>query len=298
MALRFHAPGDVRLEALPDPDPGAGEVVIRVDAALTCGTDRKTFRRGHPVLLGPPPAPFGHEYAGTVVASRADRFVPGDRVAGANSAPCDECRQCRRGREELCERLFPLLNGAYAEYLRIPARIVERNVHHVPAGLAPELAALVEPLACAIHGAEGATGDVAVVGRGPLGRMLSLLTGGVALGRDDGGERYDWVIEAAGTPEAWQRAIDLVRPGGTVILFGGCARGSTVAVDTYRLHYEALTLRGVFHHRPRDVAAAIELLARDGERFRPLLAGETDLAGVVGALTSGSREKVVVRPCA
>ncbi len=295
-ALRFHAPLDVRLEEVPDPAPGPGEVVIRVEAALTDGTDRKAYQRGHPVLLGPPPAPFGHEYAGVVAASRSERFAPGDRVAGANSAPCGACRPCRRGREELCERLFPLLNGAYAELLRIPAPIVERNLHRVPDGLPLEVAAMVEPLACAVHGVEGAEGDVAVLGRGPMARMLAALAGAPALGRDAGG-RYDHVIEAAGTAEAWSRAVELARPGGTVVLFGGLPRGTELRVDSYRLHYEALTLRGVFHHRPRDVRRALDLLAADPARFRPLLDGETTLDGVAAALEAGGG-KVVVRPCA
>jgi L-iditol 2-dehydrogenase len=294
-ALRFHGPGDARLETVPDPAPGPGEIVIRVEAALTDGTDRKALLRGHPVLLGPPPSPFGHEYAGVVVESRSERFAPGDRVTGANSAPCGECRPCRRGREALCERLLPLLNGAYAELLRIPAHIVRTNVHRVPDGLAFEVAAMVEPLACAVHAADGVDGDVAILGRGPMGRMLAAVTGAPALGRDADGA-WDTVIEAAGTESAWRRAVDLVRPGGTVVLFGGLPRGTTLPVDTYRLHYEALTLRGVFHHRPRDVRRALELLVAEPSRFRTLLAGETDLDGTVAALESGAG-KVVVRPC-
>ena len=106
--------------------------MIRVEAALTCGTDAKTYRRGHPVLLGPPPAPFGHEYAGTVLrAGPGAPFRSGERVAGANSAPCGACRTCRRGAEPLCENLFPLLNGAYAEELLVPARIAAVNVHRL-----------------------------------------------------------------------------------------------------------------------------------------------------------------------
>jgi L-iditol 2-dehydrogenase len=295
-ALIFHAPGDARIQEVPDPVPGPGEIVIRIEAALTDGTDRKAFRRGHPVLLGPPPAAFGHEYAGVVIASESERFQPGDRVTGANSAPCGECRQCLRDREELCERLMPLLNGAYAELLRIPERIVRTNVHHVPDDVPFEIAAMVEPLACAVHAAEGVDGEVAVLGRGSMGRMLAAVTGARVLGRQDDG-RWDTVIEAAGTPDAWARAINLVRPGGTVVFFGGLPRGTELAVDTYRLHYEALTLRGVFHHRPRDVRRALAILSGEPSRFRDLLTGETDLDGTVAALRAGGG-KVLVRPCA
>jgi L-iditol 2-dehydrogenase len=111
-AAIFHAPLDVRIEQVPDPEPGPGDVVIRVEAAVTDGTDAKCYRRGHPVLLGPPPSPFGHEYAGTVVATGAGaRFHAGDRVAGANSAPCGTCRRCLAGEEPLCEHLLPLLRS-------------------------------------------------------------------------------------------------------------------------------------------------------------------------------------------
>ena len=116
MAARYWAPRDVRVEQVAEPEPGAGEVVLRVEAALTCGTDAKCYRRGHPVLLGPAPAPFGHEYAGVVVARGEDApFREGDLVCGVNSAPCGTCTACAAGREELCSDLYPLLNGAYAQ---------------------------------------------------------------------------------------------------------------------------------------------------------------------------------------
>ena len=146
-ALIFHGPGDLRVEDVPDPVPGPGDVLVQVEVALTDGTDAKAFRRGHPVLLGPPPSPFGHEFCGTDVAL-------GRRVVAANSAPCGACGQCARGRETLCENLLPLLNGAYAELLLVPERIARRNLLAVPPGLAPEIAALVEPLACCLHGVQ------------------------------------------------------------------------------------------------------------------------------------------------
>ena len=176
-AARFYAPRDVRVERVAVPRPGPGEVLVRVLAATTCGTDLKAFRRGHPVLLGPPPAPFGHEYAGEVVAVGAgvERWQPGMRVVGANSVPCGECFYCARGRESLCERLT-LWNGAYAEYALIPANIVARNLYLLPDGVEPSAAALAEPLACALHGVEDAgvaPGEtVAILGSGALGLLL------------------------------------------------------------------------------------------------------------------------------
>ncbi len=180
LAALFYAPLDVRLEELPVPQPGAGEVLLQVAAATTCGTDLKTFRRGHPVLFQRTPAGFGHEVAGIVAATGAGvtQCTEGDAIVVANSAPCLNCFYCRRGRFSLCEDLL-VLNGAYAEYLLVPARIVQQNLYHLPALISFSAAALSEPLACALHGIEASeihAGDtVAILGAGPLGLMLAAL---------------------------------------------------------------------------------------------------------------------------
>jgi L-iditol 2-dehydrogenase len=314
-AARFWAPLDVRIEDVPEPQPGPGELLLQVDAALTCGTDAKCYKRGHPILLGPAPARFGHEYAGTVVAAgEGAPFAPGDRVCGANSSPCGGCGPCRRGREELCQDLYPLLNGAYAELLVVPARIAAVNVHRIPDDLDAEVAAAVEPLACAVHAAEdvgAAPGvNVAVLGKGPLGRMIALACearGATCelMGREDVGseERYDAIVEAAGSVEAWERAIALAAPGATVVLFGGPPRGTSIAVDTYQLHYEGVTLRGSFHHRPKDVRCALGLITRNPGAIASLLTHEYALDDVVEPLRRSAglepREgllKAVIRP--
>jgi L-iditol 2-dehydrogenase len=286
----------VRLEELPDPVPAEGDVLLQVEVALTDGTDLKAYRRGHPVLLGPPPSPFGHEVCGVEVGS-------GRRVVPANSAPCGECPPCRRGRETLCEHLLPLLNGAYAELLLVPERIARRNLLPVPAGLAPELAAMTEPLACCLHGVEAAgieRGDtVAVVGLGPIGLMLCACVtdlGGCPVGVGSREERRalaplfgavaadpegaDVVIEAAGTVAAWERALALVRPGGTVLAFGGLPRDARVEVDPYRIHYEEVRLVGAFHHAPRHLRAALAFLASGAFPFERLVTHEVGLDGV------------------
>ena len=210
----------------PSASPG-GRGALEIEAALTCGTDAKCYKRGHPVLLGPLPARFGHEYAGVVVAAGEDApFAEGDRVCGANSAPCGACRACALDREELCDDLYPLLNGAYAERLLIPSRIAKINLHRVPDGIDMAVAASIEPVACAIHAAEDAGAApgvrVGVVGTGPLGRMIvaACRARGAEcdlLGRGEGEPRsYAAVVEAAGTLEAWRSAIELTEPGGTV----------------------------------------------------------------------------------
>lgn len=180
LAALFYAPLDVRLEELPIPQPGPGEILLQVAAATTCGTDLKTFRRGHPVLFQRTPAGFGHEVAGIVAATGAGvtQCKEGDAVVVANSAPCQQCFYCRRGQFSLCEDLL-FLNGAYAEYLLIPARIVRLNLYCLPPTVSYIAAALTEPLACALHGVEASDihpGDtVAILGSGPLGLLLTAL---------------------------------------------------------------------------------------------------------------------------
>jgi L-iditol 2-dehydrogenase len=271
-AARLYAPGDLRVEDGPKPEPAPGDVLVQIEVALTDGTDLKTFRRGHPLLLSDPPVAFGHEFCG---------LVDGRRVVAANSAPCGECDGCRRG--EQCRQLA-FLSGAYADWLVVPERIARVNLHEVPRGVPAEVAAMVEPLACCLRGVERAgvrAGDtVAILGAGPIGLMLAACVadaGGwpvVVGGRDErralvtefgaepgDGRGVDVVIEAAGTEDAWRDAAELVRPGGTVVMFGGLPRDARPPVDAYRLHYDELTIRGSFHHTPATVRAALGFLA-------------------------------------
>jgi len=176
-AMRFYQPRDLRLDTLPLPQPAHGELLLRIGTALTCGTDLKCFRRGHPVLLSQLPSPFGHEFAGTVAAVGlgVTRFAVGDRVVAANSAPCGHCFYCQHQQPNLCENLL-LLNGAYADYLILPAPIVAVNTHKLPPHLPFELAAFTEPLAVAMRGVLGvnvqAGEHVALLGLGPIGQLM------------------------------------------------------------------------------------------------------------------------------
>ena len=176
-AARLEGRRDVRMVDVPEPVPGPGEVVLRIDAALTCGTDAKVFRRGYHARMIQPPALFGHEYAGTVeaVGEGVIGFAVGDEVVGANSAPCRVCEYCERDRPALCEDLL-FLNGAFAERLLIPARIVRQNLWPRPHGLDPRQAAAAEPLACVLKGVdvlEPRTGDRALLlGAGPIALMF------------------------------------------------------------------------------------------------------------------------------
>ena len=179
---------DVQIETVDVPEIGKGDVLVRVRAALTCGTDVKVFRRGYHARMIVPPALFGHELGGDIVAMGKDvrGFKMGQRVVAANSAPCGECFYCQHNQENLCEDLL-FNNGAYAEYIRIPERIVRRNMYEVPDHVSYQDAALVEPLACVLRGLEESgvrPGDtVAVIGLGPIGMMFVRLAKAVCNAR-------------------------------------------------------------------------------------------------------------------
>src|SRR5213079_3607942 len=168
---------DVKIEKVPIPRVGDGEVLVKVQVALTCGTDLKVYQRGYHARMIVPPALFGHELAGVIeeVGQNVRGFKKGMRVVALNSAPCQMCFYCSKHQENLCEDLL-FNNGAYAEYIRIPRRIVETNMLAVPSDVTYEEAAMVEPLACVLRGLHETgveIGDtVAVIGAGPIGLMF------------------------------------------------------------------------------------------------------------------------------
>ena len=173
----LHGKEDLRMERIGVPSVGPADILVRVKAALTCGTDLKVFRRGHHARMITLPAALGHELAGDVVevGSAVTSFAVGDRVVSANSAPCYKCFYCRRDQKNLCENLL-FNNGAYAEFIRVPGPIVECNTHLVPSHVDYREAAMAEPLACVLKGIDetrASPGDtVAVIGLGPIGLMF------------------------------------------------------------------------------------------------------------------------------
>ena len=339
-AMVFHGPGDLRQEEVPWPEPRRGEVVVKIAAALTCGTDVKTLRRGHPVMIPHVPTVFGHELAGTVTAVGAGvhHLHEGDHVVPANSAPCGQCRLCLCGRPNLCEDLL-FVNGAYGEAIALPPRLVARNVVSHRPSLPAARAAFAEPLACALLAIErGRVEDgqtVVIFGHGPLGCLLAMVAAArkarvvivgkagyrlrqvVGLGiaecvdataTDDVlaslrltlGERgADVTIDATGRPEVWAQAVAAATRGGTVVFFGGCAPGTTVPLDTRRVHYEELTLVGAFHHTPETIRRAVDLLDAGAVNPEGLLTHRMGLAGVRDALdlmSRGEALKVLIEP--
>ena len=303
---------DLRVEDVDVPGVGIGEVLVKIKAATTCGTDVKIYQRGYVEKIIKLPTIFGHEWAGEVVEVGEDLDWPkkGMRVRAGNSAPCLHCNMCQKGKYNLCENMIWLW-GAYAEYIKVPARTVLVNMQEIPSHVSFEEAAITEPLACVLHGVEEANvklGDtVVVIGAGPIG-LLHLLTVkkmgaekvvvidlvderlSVAkeLGADEtinagkenavekvqqltGGYGADIVIEAIGSPVTWEQALRLARKGGTVLEFGGCPPGTEIKLNTEMLHYGELTVLGAFHTTPLHFRKALNLISSRTVDVRPLV---------------------------
>jgi len=309
---------DLRIEEIVKPEVNAGEVLVKVKAATTCGTDLKIFQRGYVEKIIKLPTIFGHEWAGEVaeVADGLEWPKKGMRVRAGNSAPCLHCTMCQKGKYNLCENMIWLW-GAYAEYIKVPARMVLVNMQEIPSHVSFEEAAITEPLACVLHGVEESKvklGDsVAIIGAGPIG-LLHLLTVkkigaektividlveerlnfAEKLGADEtvnagkvnveetvrkftGGYGADVVIEAIGLPTTWEQALKLVRKGGTVLEFGGCPPGTEIKVNAEMLHYGEVTVMGAFHTTPLHFRKALNLIASRTIDVRPLITRKMSL---------------------
>ena len=333
-AIQYYGPQNIKLEEVMVKPPEEGEVVVKIEAALTCGTDVKTYRRGHPVLIKNIPSGFGHEFSGVVekVGRNVEKFKPGDRVVAANSAPCGHCFFCRKEEYNLCENL-DLLNGAYAEYITVPARIVEKNMLILPDNVSFERAAFSEPLANVVHGVERTgikEGDtVGIIGIGPIGLMfarLAKLKGAkvIAAGRNPlklkmadefshadeiiDMKKYpnpekiftsftekglDVAVECVGLPEIWERIFSCVRPGGKVHFFGGCKSGSTVTFDTTKMHYGDITMMSVFHHTPKYFRMALDYISSGKVEVEKLITDTLPLDKVEYALNQHIEGKAI-----
>ena len=198
-AQLFYGPEDVRYENINIPEIGDDEALVKIKSALTCGSDLKTYRRGHPTMIKEASV-FGHEWAGDIVeiGSDVDNFKVGDRIVAVNSVPCYECYYCKLERYSLCENLI-YNNGAYAEYIKIPGKILKKNTYIIPDKIDYREAALLEPLACVAHGIEESnikTDDMVVInGAGPIGLMfiaLARLKGALVISVDLSDERLEY----------------------------------------------------------------------------------------------------------
>ncbi len=328
-ALILEEPGRISMRSVETPEPGPGELLLRVVAATTCGTDLKAYRRGHPQI--PMPGGFGHEYSGVVAAAGDDApFSVGDEIMGVHSAPCMQCEWCLRGQENLCETIMATkVLGSFAEYLLIPERVAKLNVFAKPGSLPFEVASLLEPLSCVAQGlaltpvradtkalviGPGAIGlmfvaalhksgvsDVSIAGRNPARLEIGRRLGATPLPFESLGSepRYDLVIECTGAVEVWESSLALVRRGGALVLFGGCAAGTVARFDTRKLHYDQINVLSPFHFGVGAVRQAREWLLDPTFDLRPLLSGDRELeeaAQVFADLAGGEGVKYVFRP--
>jgi len=248
----------------------------------------------------PMPGVFGHEFSGIIAETGKGvrGFKKGDKVMSVHSAPCLGCPYCRKKLFNLCENIMKTkVLGAFAEYILLPAHVVKQNLFHKPSDLSFEEAAFLEPLSCVVHsmGDLGVRrGDrILIIGAGPIGLLhllMAKLKGAeviitglekerLRLAKDLGADRtaspeglvralrkftgglgVDYVFECTGRADVWEDSVHHARRGGTVILFGGCKSGTRVSYDAHRLHYDEITLKGVFHFTPGDVKTAYGLL--------------------------------------
>lgn len=317
-------PGKIEILEKPIPEPKEGEVLIRVVAALTCGTDLKAYLRGHPLI--PMPGPFGHEFSGVIekVGEQVQGFKEADEVMLVHTAPCGECGYCKRGFFNLCEILTKdMMLGAFAEYIVAKKKVVEQNMFHKPEGISFEEAAFLEPLSCVVHGLkvlEPQKNDkILIIGTGPVGLLFLqvLKTEGfevAVLGRNKNklkiaenlgadaiyatdenpidftsGFGFDRVIECTGQKEVWLKSINYLRKGGTVLLFGGLKAGTEVCYDAQRLHYDEITLKGAFHYTPDDVKEAVNLIESGKLRLKELISEKFSLSEISKAFEKLSR---------
>jgi L-iditol 2-dehydrogenase len=318
---RSFAPDDVRIEQLPEPEAGPGEVVCEVLACGVCASDITDWYVA-PKL----PAVLGHEPTGVVraIGAGVETVSVGDRVAIHHHSPCGECRRCRRGHETMCERFRAtrLDPGGFAERVRICAELVDELLV-LPAALDPVAATLIEPLACVLRALDRAgarAGDsLLVVGAGVNGLLTIAAAHARAveavwvreprperlrvaeqLGAEHhGNELVDVAIVCTAKPDAISAAVAALAPGGTLCLYAPPAPGAPPLIDGNALFLRELTVTASYSAGPGDMRAALELIA--GGRFDPLplVSHRLPLEDTLKALDlqrSGDALKVVVEP--
>ncbi|MGE5585588.1 MAG: zinc-dependent alcohol dehydrogenase [Bacillota bacterium] len=330
-AAVYHGPRDVRVEEVAGPSLDPGDALLKVMYCGVCGTDIKTYRRGHPMFE--PPCILGHEPVGEIVevrpgqgAAAAGCVSVGDVVAVAPYVPCDNCRLCLKGRQEMCSSKAGIA-GAFCEYIRVPGEVLAKGVSRLPEGLSPRVACLAEPIACCLNAIEAVPFDpgdsVLISGAGPMGLLMLELckargAGTIFVsepsetrraeaerrgarvidpGAGDvghqlkalaGADGTDAAFVCVGASDALESAIASVRPGGRVNLFGGFPGGSRVTLDPNTIHYGEVTLLGSFGFAPRHFHMGMRLLASGRLDVAGLLTCEFSLDDVVLALDTGA----------
>ena len=326
-AARYQGPRRIAVESLPEPLCGDGEVLLEIKACGICGTDVKTYVRGHPLIS--PGSVLGHEVAGVVVESRHPDFKPGDRVVAAPYAPCLTCSMCRRHLFSLCENLFEssIEPGGFAEFVRVRKRVADQALVKLPVHLDYMTASLAEPLACCFHGLEAldlqAGQSLLIMGDGPMGLLQAAL--GKALGaspvmlsgitphRLDFAQRFadividvsrqdlaealkkqvsdgpEKIIVSVGSAEVAQDALQLVAKGGSVNIFAGMPKDAALTLPMNRIHYDEIRVVGTFGFGPQHFQRAVEILGRRDTDLTGIFTHTVTLDEIEAALQAASR---------
>ncbi len=345
--LQLLEPGKVELKEVPIPKADPGEVVLKIRAALTCGTDLKTFKRGHPKFRLP--MPFGHEFSGDIVEigdGGVKDFKVGDPVMLAPTAPCGHCYYCKRNLGNLCSyTMETMVHGGYAQYIKIPAHVAKINLFHKPIYLDYFEAAALEPLSCVVYGSSfidvtPGRSNVLIIGAGPIGLMyipIMKLLGAkrvVVLGRRPlrlhcaeqlgadtiidqklcppelkntksvlqkafQGENCDVIIECTGQTSVWEESLALADDGAQVMLFGGCASGTTFSLPLADITKRKLTVKGAFHFTPEYVKKTYDLLCNRKINISPIITKKMALSQydeMIKELVKGDNIKIGIEP--
>jgi L-iditol 2-dehydrogenase len=307
---KYYSRDDIRLEQMPVPVIGPGEMLVQVKACGLCGSDLMEWYSASKA-----PSVLGHEPVGFVsrLGSGVEGFIPGDRVFVHHHVPCFVCHYCRRGNYSCCETFKEshIHPGGFAEYIRVPAINVERDVLHLPEGLSFEEATLIEPAACAIRGVRRAAlqpGDsVLVIGIGVSGllfiqfsRMWGAdliiasdpveyrLQAATKLGADlvvhpdkedvesklrelNDGRGADVVFVTPGNVKAMEQGLKLVGKGGTLLLYAPLAPGVTLPVEVHDLLFSEITLVSTYSSSPEETRIALELMRRGRVETKDLI---------------------------
>lgn len=322
-AFRYYGPGDGRKEELPVPEIGPGEVLIKVRASSICATDVKTLKRGHPKIK--PGSVLGHEVAGEIVKlNDVSLWKEGQKVVVAPYAPCGTCSQCQRGHFSLCNFLFDeaLDPGGFSEYVRVPARIVQKGLIALPENTSFVEGCLAEPLACCVHGLDRLDiqkgESLLVVGDGPMGLFQ------VQLGKLAGAEPVilagatperlkfaaaiadvvidvkhesvhevierlsddgmDKVMVSVGLVEVAQDSLSLVGKGGTINLYAGLPRDSKITMDANQIHYDGVSVLGSFGFEPNHFQKAVNLIVSNTFDMKPYITDIIEFEGISDAI--------------
>jgi L-iditol 2-dehydrogenase len=330
-SLKYYGPGNLKLEQMPVPKAGAGEVLIAVESCGICATDLKTFLRGHPKIR--PGSGLGHEVSGVVIeAPNSARWKPGARVTVAPYVPCGACLQCQRGRYSLCPTLFEELldPGGFSEYVRVPPRLTNQGMIALPDSLPFAAASFAEPVACCLHAfasIQVQSGEsLVVIGDGVMGLLQAeigkvlgaqpiILSGmmperlekareiadvvvdiretdlAAVVEHETRGQGADKVIVSVADAEAAQSAMLFVRKGGAINLFAGMPAGAILPLDMNRIHYDEIILTGSFGFAPQDFHNALDLIAAGKINVMRLITSSVPLSESIGALEKLARQE-------